>query len=316
MIGELAEVVDRHPACHAAHSALANRCLQRFNLKQAESDNPMPASQILGAAVASKFGSSAELRAWLDRAVGANSQWLDRALIHAWAALRLAPLEGEAYAVLAEVCFLAGEGLPQADAYLGQATRVRPYDGDLMFEIGVQWASRGALEPALACWAQALRAKGPHRIQAARCVAGQFPIDEILKRFAPEWDTLPEHWRAVRASTPDEITAFLAYAEEQARRETTGMAPVHAARVWRTLAEMEAEANRPQRVLSILTHSFRLYPEDYPTRRMLGFALVKAGRWDEGMFHLQWCLDRRAGDVAVERELKHAGRQRLAARPR
>ena len=112
MIQELSAVVRRYPACHAAHSALANRSLQLFNLKQEASDNPMPASQIFGAAAASQFRSSADLRAWLDRAVGPNSQWLDRAHVHARAAVRLAPLEGEPYAVLAEVCFLAGEGLP------------------------------------------------------------------------------------------------------------------------------------------------------------------------------------------------------------
>jgi tetratricopeptide (TPR) repeat protein len=316
MIAELAEVLRSYPACHAAHSALANRCLQLFNLKQAESDNPMPASQIFGAAAASQFRSSGELRAWLDRAVGANSQWLDRAYTHARAAVRLAPLEGEAYAALAEVCFLAGEGVPEADAYLAQATRVRPYDGDLLFEIGVQWASRGALEPALACWAEALRIKGPHRVQAARCLAGQFPIAEIIKRYSPQWDTLPEHWRVVRSAGPTEISAFLTYAEEQARRETVESPPFHAARVWRTLAEIEADANRPARVLAILAHSSRLYPEDYLTRRMFGFALVKAGLLDEGMFHLEWCLDRRAGDAAVKRQLEQAGRERLASRVR
>jgi tetratricopeptide (TPR) repeat protein len=316
MIAELAEVVCRYPACHAAHAALANRCLQFFNLEQAASDNPMPASQIFGAAVASQFRSSADLRGWLDRAVGANSRWLDRAHAHAQAAVRLAPLEGEAYAALAEVCFLAGQGVPEADAYLAQATRVRPYDGDLLFEIGVQWASRGALEPALACWAEALRIKGPHRVQAARCLAGQFPIAEILKRFSPEWDTLPEHWRVVRAAGPGEIDVFLAYAEEQARREASEMPPFRAARVWHTLAEMEAEANRPDRVLAILAHAAGRYPDDYLTRRMFGFALVKVGRLDEGMAHLEWCLDRRAGDAVVERELKQAGRARLASRVR
>jgi tetratricopeptide (TPR) repeat protein len=316
MIAELDAVLSRDGRCEIAHRELAKRALQLFDLEQELSDNPMPAAQIRDAAIASQFRSSAELRAWLARAVGSPGKWLDVALDHARQAASLSPLDGECYASLAAVCFLRGERFPEVDAYLSQAVLVRPYDGDLLFDVGQQWVGRGLAALGYGCWAQAYRVEGPHRLLIARCIAGQLPVADLLKDFAPGWDALPEFWRAVRAAPPAEVQAFLAYAEGQARRETDRLQPIQAAAVWRTLAQMEAEAGRVDRATALILRSSEAYPEDFQTRRMCGFALAEAGRFDEAAPHLRWCLERRPDDVGVQNLLTRAGRERLAARPR
>jgi len=312
MIARLDDVICLRPSFEPAHRALAKRCVQLFDIRQQSADNPMSASQIRDAAVASQFRSAAELDAWLARAVGPNRVLLSRAWRHARRAAALAPLQGDDYLKLAELGFLRGQGYAEADAYVHQALAVRPYDGELLLEVGRQWAGRGIVEPALACWSRAIRIEGPHRIVIARCVAGQIPVAAVIADFAPEWDTLPEFWQAVRAGAPSEVRALLMYAEQQTQREAAKpQAPV----LWRRLAQMEAEAGLPDRALAILVHAAQRAPQDYPTRRALGAALLEAGRHSEATQHLQWCLERQPSDAHVRKLAMTAARAVVVAHP-
>jgi tetratricopeptide (TPR) repeat protein len=315
MIGELEAVVRLRPHFADARRHLANRYVRLFNLRQETADNPMPLTQVRDAAVQSQFPTATALREWLGRAVGPNAELAYRAWLHARAAAELAPLEGEPYVRLAELCFLQGQGFAETDAYLQQAVRLRPHDGELLVDVGDQWAARGVMQPALECWFLAFQSRGDHRRQVARRLAGQIPFAILAEDLAPQWDTLPEFWRIVRAAAPADVPVVLAYAEREAQREAADATPQRAGDLWRALADMQREAGSNDAALVSLARSCQASPESYDSRRLLGLALYEAGRYAEGDEHLRWCLDRSPDDGVIKQALMGAGRERYATEP-
>jgi O-antigen ligase/tetratricopeptide (TPR) repeat protein len=300
MIVELETVARLRPGFAAAHTMLANRLVQLFNVRQSLADNRLPLSQVRDAAVQSQFVSGAALHAWLARALGGNEALLYRAWNHARQAAALAPLEGDAYVRLAELCFLEGRGFAETDAYLQQATLVRPLDGPLLFEAGRQWGARGIDEWAQLCWARAARLPGTQRIHIARAVAGRLPAAAVIELFAPQWDALPDYWRAYRTTTPSEAGDLLAYASAAADRETPGLRPARAAAVWRSLAAMQRDVGQLDAAVASLGRACTAAPDDYASHRELALALCEAGQLAAAQAELRWCRDRRTNDRAID----------------
>jgi tetratricopeptide (TPR) repeat protein len=312
MIGELQAVVDGRPEFATARQMLANRLVELFNLRQAMSDNRLGLAHIRDTAIQEQFASAAELRSWLTRATSGNDELLYRAWKHARRAAALAPLEGEPYLRLAELCFLEGAGFAAMDNYLMQAVQLRPYDGSLLFAAGQQWGGRGANDWAAACWKNAFALPGPHRLHIARALVGRAALDELLVEFRPEWDTLPEFWRHYQTSTGDAAT-LVSYAEQQAVREAPSATPARAVVVWRMLAEMQHQLGNIDGALASLERACRTAPEDYASRRLYGLVLCDANRFIEGEYQLRWCAGRRSNDGLVTSALVRASQARLAA---
>jgi hypothetical protein len=131
MLRQLEQVVAWDPQFARAHLRLAAAYMSQFELRQLRGENMMNLPQIQDAALASRFSSSAELRAWLERAFGNRAELLYRADAAARRAVGLCPLQGEGYALLGELCFLDGGQGDAVDAYFAQALRVRPHDGSM-----------------------------------------------------------------------------------------------------------------------------------------------------------------------------------------
>ncbi len=312
MIGELQAVVDGRPDFATARQMLANRLVELFNLRQAMSDNRLGLAHIRDTAIQEQFASAAELRRWLTRATSGNDELLYQAWKHARRAAALAPLEGEPYLRLAELCFLEGAGFAAMDNYLMQAIQVRPYDGSLLFAAGQQWGGRGANDWAAACWQNAFALPGPHRLHIARALVGRAALDELLVEFRPEWDTLPEFWRHYQSS-PGDAALLVSYAEQRAAREAPGAAPARAVVTWRTLAEMQHKLGNIDGALASLERACRTAPDDYASRRLYGLVLCDANRFIEGEYQLRWCAGRRTNDGIVAAALLRAGQARLAS---
>ena len=134
--------------------------LQRFEHEQKTAENPMGLSQFRDAALASQFPTRQAQDAWLDVAVGPNRKYVDAALVHSRRAIRLCPLQGEAYAYLAELSFLEGPGAAPKEALIAQALKVRPFEGIVLLAAGKEAALTGELSQslqAIAYWKLAFR---------------------------------------------------------------------------------------------------------------------------------------------------------------
>ncbi|NLE38811.1 MAG: O-antigen ligase family protein, partial [Pirellulaceae bacterium] len=133
ILADLDRAVAWHPEHARARMELAECHLRLFDLNQLTAANPMPLGQIRDAAIASQefFSSRKERDEWMRRAFGEHCEHLHLALRHARRALRGSPLLGEGYVFLAGIGFLDRAKPESKWAYLDQAIRVRPRDGQV-----------------------------------------------------------------------------------------------------------------------------------------------------------------------------------------
>jgi tetratricopeptide (TPR) repeat protein len=288
------------PSFARAHLRLAARNIEQFELAQQNASNAMNLGQIRDAAQQSTFATSEEKRRWLDRALGPNAQLLYQAYAHARAAVALSPLQGEAYIYLSELAFLHAEYPHNATAYLNQAIRVRPFDGDVEFEIGKQALLVGDMPSALGHWAHCYRSAGSHRARIVELLAGRIPANVFLETFAPDWHSLRQiWWRYRQTQNQDDCQLIATYATQLTERDvqrTDDIPPVY---LWMWQAEIHQDLARPEQSLACLEAAYRCDQRVYAVRSRLGYALKNANRLAEAEAHLRWCAARHPEDKAL-----------------
>jgi O-antigen ligase/tetratricopeptide (TPR) repeat protein len=316
MIDRLEQVVRWHPNNARAHLRLASRYLEKFELNQLDADNVMSVTSIRDAAIASKFASSEALRDWLERAFPTNCKYLYLAQRHARRAVELGPLEGEAYLLLADLCFVEGGGQPRVEAYIAQGLRLRPADGDVLFEVGKQRWRDGRTDEALEHWRTSFRDPGSHQLQIVGLLAGRLPADQFVELFQPDWNTLPELWSRYREfGQPNDLAVLLAHAEQitSSRIGSSDADPQYTARKLGLLRDMYKDAGQPLKALEAVRQAYALDPSRYWIREGLGLELLAIGEFDEAESHLRWCLSRRPHVNRIRVALLQASKARAAA---
>jgi len=290
-----------------ANLRLAGKYLQLFDIRQRDAENSMSIDQIRDAAIASKFSSANELQQWLLQAFGDNSKLLYQAYRHTHKALQLCPLQGEGYLYLANLCFLNGHGEKVVDAYVGQSLKVRPHDGQVLFEAGRQELLLGRGEEAINLWSKVFRDRGTHQLQIIKLLAGYYPASAFLETFQPDWRALSYVRRGYnKIGSEGDRQSILKYAELFAERECPGYPAAQAAPIWRSLAKMQRTLDEPNKALISLERAFKAAPSDYGVRREYGQALLKSQHYRLAEPHLRWCFARRPDDARLHKDLVKA----------
>jgi len=318
MIDELEQALSAAPQSPRAHLRLATTYLRRFELAQLTSTNRMGLLMIQDAVNHSHFRSRQELDAWAARGIGPSRQFLDLALWHVRRALALCPLQGDGYAYLAQLCFLEGAGPKARAAYIEQALRVRPLDGDVLFAAGQDAAMRGDVSKAVDCWKQSFhhdRASqqrlidvlptiylGPN-LSGPDFVVSQFQPDLIAMRLL--------HDRYVALKNPQYLERFDQYYVRQAEAEVRGMEEDDAARVWLEIAQLYRELRQPQPACSAARQAVAITPNDYQAQFTLGCCLYDAGQLVEAQKQLNWCLQRKPDNDEVKQLVEQVVRDRM-----
>jgi tetratricopeptide (TPR) repeat protein len=311
----LEQTVRWDPSFARAHLRLAGRYVQRFEHVQQEAENAMNLPQIRAAAEASTFASPAELEAWLRRAFGANVELLYRAHAHARQAASLSPLEGDAYVFLAELGFLTSETSPAAEACIAQAQSVRPYDGDVVFEVGKQALLKGDPETALREWAKCFAGSGVHQMRIVDLLAGRIPARAFLEILQPDWRTLREIWARYRQlGSPQDLNDLVVYAAQVTQRDVHSKNGIPPAYLWLWQSAMYNDLGQEEQSLACLEHAYECNQHVYSVRYELGCALKKAGRFVEAEPHLRWCLARRPENKGLSGALLEITKMRVAQR--
>jgi O-antigen ligase/tetratricopeptide (TPR) repeat protein len=317
MLRELSQVVAWEPDFARAHLRLAAHLVGEFERRQRHAANPMDASQVRDAAMASQFASSGELHDWLRRAFGEDSDLLYRALSHAHAGVRLCPLQGEGYLSLANLCFLEGGRQEAVSAYIHQGLRVRPHDGDILFEAGRQRLLAGDVNGALEYWKECYRDAGPHQLRIVYLLAGKVPAAMFLATFQPDWKTLMPIWNRYRQlGQQQDWNDLVDYAYQATQQETQTRIGKDAANRWRWQATMFAELGHAAQALMCLEKAYDANPRDYEVRKELGRALLDDGQFAEAEPHLRWCLSRHPENKQLSAALLQAAKGRLAEQDR
>ncbi len=315
MLRQLERVVAWDPMFARAQLRLAAACIAQFERQQLRGENAMTLPQIQDAALASRFQSADELTAWLNRAFGNNVELLQRAEEAARRAVELCPLQGEGYVFLGELCFLRGSNRAAVDAYFDQARRVRPHDGDVLYEIGEQRFLSGQLAAALDIWQECFVVRGSHRLKIVYLLAGRIPAPMFLAKYAPDWETLGQVWTRYRLQgQPQDLEPLLTYAAAAAERETATADDMGSMRIWYTLAGMYANVERRDESLACLERAYACNPRHFGVRFALAGALLNAGRFAEAEAHVRWCMARRPEQKNLSAALVQIAKQQMAAR--
>jgi hypothetical protein len=294
---------------------LAKEYLQVFDELQKDAVNPMSVGELRQAALAAEFRSADEIKDWLDRATGGNSEclWTARKLLTS--SLNGSPLEGEAFAVAAELCFLEGEGREVQQRYLTQAALVRPYDPRVMFAAGqLEWQSDN-LEQALVHWKQAYQRSRKWEDKITSLLINVLPAETFLTVFEPDWTALRDlRNRMVEPRHPEYEVVARRFAEAAVVRSRTVEEDGHkllldAHQVYLDLADEPAALECALAATALQRHS-------YPARIAAARLLLHAERFNEAVPHLQWCLRRKPADEQVAGMLRFAmERQAGSAEP-
>ena len=245
----LENVVARDPSNARAHLRLAGRYLQRFELETAESENRMPVEWIRDAAIKSRFGSREDLLAWLHRAYGEQAELLVKAHVHARQAVALCPLQGEGYLYLASLAFLEPTHDGVVPALVEQALRVRPYDGEVLFDAGRQLQLAGQTERALELWRECLQRPGTHRFKLVSMLASTIPASMFVQEMQPDRATIDLAIRQYQLrNSEDDLRALVQYAAVEARAATERAEeePKRLAQRWRQVSALHRSLQVPR----------------------------------------------------------------------
>jgi tetratricopeptide (TPR) repeat protein len=317
MLRELDQVIRWDPMHARAHLRLAAKHIAEFELLQKNAENSLGLAQVRDAVIASDFASREELQAWLKRAFGNNVQSLWRAATEARAAAALSPLQGEAYVYLAQLSFLETNRAPAfAVTLVDQALLARPYDADVLFEVGRQDLLVGNLDLALNRWTRCFQDSGPHQQKIVYLLAGRIPAELFLAEFKPDWRTLKDIWTRYRLNGRDEDLKVLAkYAAAAAEKEIKAhVAAPATAQICFWQSQFYADLDAHTESLDYLERAYSHDQNNYSIRRTLARALIPVGRYAEAESHLRWCLARRPDDRTLTSSLRTVTKHRLAHR--
>lgn len=304
MIAHLEQVVAWDPQFSDAQIKLASNLVSEFERRQREKENAMDIDQVGDAALASRFESGKQVREWLRRAFGEDSRLLEEALIHARAGVASAPCAGLGYVLLAKLSFIDGGDAQTVAANIEQGQHVRPYDGDLLYEVGKLASMRGDLAGAMQPWRRCFRDAGPHQLKIIYVLSGQIPAEVFLEAFQPNWHTLPKIWARYRElGQPQDLVDLANYSERLNARGVTGDNTLAPYEIWLAQAGMYRDLERGQESLACLQHAYRASPFIFSVRYELAQALMKNEKYADAEPHLRWCLARRPGERQIAAEL-------------
>lgn len=309
----LTRTAEAEPRWAEPHLRLAQAYLRRFHALQLGADNAMPLSQIRDAAVQSQFPSAAALDEWLAAAVGEHRRLLYLARREADQAVRLCPLLGEAYLVLGELGFLRNEGDAELRQWTAQALRVAPYNGNILFEAGLQAFLGGDEAGWINYWRRAFHAGRLHQVRLIRQLAGRVSPEHVAEEtefllhvFEPDLEAIRSMYRYYRRSYPAEDLVPLAQAylsALQAQLSKMENEPEAEASAWLEMHFVLLELEDRGGALEAARQAVAADPNDYRAHYYLSQRLEEQGYWAEAEEHVRWCLLRRPGHRPLERRL-------------
>jgi tetratricopeptide (TPR) repeat protein len=294
-----------------AHEALAHVHLTLFDLRQLTAINPMSLLNLADAMRKSQghFASPEAREVWLERSIGPHRVHLNKARKHFRIALACCPLNGQAYVQLAKLSFLDELPAEESMVLLDQATRVRPFEGPILFEAANQAFLIGHYDTWHELVKRAFAADSETRKKIINSLVAAAPPEHlgtvmqmIIKQFQPKLDGLAQLLEAAELRASEETLRPLrirlienAAAEAEKNRE------VLAARQWQMAAVQAEKLGRAEDELVFLQKAYNNYSNSISIRYHLGKALLASGQYEPAAKHLRWCLQLNPDNTVYKR---------------
>lgn len=295
---------------------MANAYLKLFNFMQTRGENAMSLGEIRDAVWNSEFASQEQLDEWLNRVIGRNRKYLEQALVHARQALKLCPVQGQAYLQLAELSFIEGTGRDMDAACLQQALAVRPFAPPVLFAAGQRALFAGEMEDAFEQWRAAFQRSPAYQQRIIEMLAGYISATEFLENIQPDWTgllRLCQHYR--RMQLDDDLrTAQQHFAVASVRRAKSSEGAT-AIEGWLNAHAAFNDLGRSDLARKCLEAAYKTDPNSLAVRRAFGAWLFARSEFAAAAEHLSWCAAREPDDHDLRRLAEAAVKESLRRDP-
>ncbi len=306
MFDHVKQTLQCNPNHTRANLKMSAICLSQFEVAQAQSMNSMPLVQIRDAIRASGFTTHVAKEKWLAAVLGENKMYLDDAVRFARRALYLCPLQGEAYTNLASLAFLDQLTDDTQNRFLDQAMRVRPYLGVVLMAAGNAAAETGDLDKAIEYWKTIFLREPRYQQQLINSLVSRVPADFFLTRFEPNRDALERLYYAYQSiQRVDDARAIGRHFIRHVEQEAKLVIGEEAAKRWHVAHGVYYYLEDSNSALRCARAAAEFAPNDVSLRQALGSMLIETQHFGEAAQHLQWCVQQRPGDDALQRQLDY-----------
>jgi tetratricopeptide (TPR) repeat protein len=204
-------------------------------------------------------------------------------------------------------------------AYIDQALRVRPFDGEVLYAVATDALLAGDYDRWLDFARRSFQCGRRHQSRLIADLVSRAPpealremIDFIVREFCPDLQGLRDIYAgARRLNRPEQLVWFQRYYAEHVEREVEGTRGEAAARLWNEARELHAALGDSRRALACAKSAVTNAPSSFDGRYALALALIEQRRFAEAETHLRWCLQQRPNDAGAETRWKEALKGRL-----
>jgi O-antigen ligase len=290
--------------------------LRRFDLRQTSSENPLAFGQIRDVVKSSEFKSKQEMKEWMNRAVGHNTRYLHLANRSFRRAIQASPLRAGSYVKAAELGFLNLTSDEDDMAILKQGLKVRPYDAEILFQVGRNVMLTGDIDGALVYWRDAFSRSRIVQNVIVRQLAPQVDPEFFMENLNPDWEAQGLVARAYdEIDRKDEARAIWEkHIREGMKRLKASMPEEKLELTALSLHDACTAIEDTDLAIQVLQRGLQRAPQSYLIRHRLAWDLYTAERYEEAADHLKWCASRRPDDDALQeaaalvtkQSLKHA----------
>ncbi len=311
-ITDLEQSVAAHPEHPRAWVDLALSRLERFGLARRIAGETFGLVEIRQTVEDNGFESVAAARQWVASVTGEHYADLQQAGAAALTAVTVNPCAGEAWCVLAAVAFLQQPSPDLARACIDQALRVRPHDGQVLFEAAVRAELDGNTAESLRLYQQCFAECPSERWRIVNVLLPLMPATAACELLKPDLaglrmvDSLWSRHSSADAMRPVKVRRLVA--ARAAAEETDGSSRCsllcEAANLERALGNLEqAEAT--------LAAAIAANPNHYGARLShIDFALA-IGDAETAKQELDWCLLRRPDSQKLQGRLQRLKKLRV-----
>ena len=195
-------------------------------------------------------------------------------------------------------------------ALIGQALKVRPYEGSVLFAAGREAALSGQGGLALDMWKRAFHQSPDLQQGIIALLAPRFPASAIVQQLEPDVGGLRRLFSHYRQRNQIEsahtVGHHLARQLEASAEEQSGE---RRAAFWQQAQSVYVFLNRPTEATRCLTESVKAAPNQFAVRRKLAMQLLRQKQYREAIEQLEWCVNRRPHDFDLKKRLASARRR-------
>ena len=308
----LLDTIRWDPTHSDAMLRLASLDLRQFEQQQSQLFSSMPLDQIVDVAQSSNFDSDAERDAWIHHVLGNRTKLLRRASILSEQTLRLSPLEGRAYILLAESGQLFGWVDDRRVALFEQAKKVRPFDELVQYNSAIERIRLGDIEGALIDWKRAFAKSPAIRSRAIRSLVPIYSVQLLTELLQDDWETLFQLYIHYKTNNRDEDARFVARPLAKNIESDAEFKSSHvAAQLLSRAGHIFAYLGQYDDSVRCLRKSSHLSPSNFQYHLSLAEKLMKTEKFDEAVTEYKWCRRRQPKNSSVSTLLEQAYKMSL-----